>query len=140
MSKFLIFWQKFCFYVMDKSLFFSVFDETMFFFRFLTKTFFLRFWRKFFFAKLFFLAKTSFGELHLEKIHLANFIRRNFIWHRLATPIHSLALPGPTLATPVALIFSNGWTKTQTNAHSIMLNYIIDILLNLWKWCTKYEI
>ena len=85
------------------------------------------------FAKtIFFLfGENSFGELHLVKLQLANFIWqnfiwRNFIWRRLATPIYSLALPGSTLATPVALIFSNGWTNKHTHTNIHMLNYIID--------------
>ena len=63
--------------------------------------------------------ETTFGELHLVKLHW-----RNFILRRLVTPILSMASRGSTLAAPVALIFSNGPTNTQTNKH--LLNYIID--------------
>ena len=42
--------------------------------------------------------------------------------------IHSLALPGATLAMPVTLIISKGRTHKQTNTH--MPNYIIDYIMN----------
>ena len=115
-------------YVFEETFFVYVFDETFFFvFTFLTKLFFL-FLRSFLAKTFFYLAK-----LHLVKNHFANFILRNFISHRLATPIHSLALAGSTLATPVALIFLNGWTDRQTDrqtdrhthACSIIIDYII---------------
>ena len=69
---------------------------------FLLGIFFLRFRQKLlFFTFLMKLAKTFL----ISRLHLANFIWLNFIWRRLATPIYSLAL-----------IFSNGWTNTQTHA------------------------
>ena len=107
-------------------------DQTSFFLRF-DETFFLRFLWNFFFSETFFftfLNETSLfftflaiGKLHLVNIHLANFIWQNFIWRRLATPIHSLASPGCTLGTPEELIFSNGWTNTPTNKHTLAQLY-----------------
>ena len=111
--------------------FFYVFDET-FFLRFWRNFFCLRFWRN----SLFFRYCWNFlfcqNIFYLAKHHLANFIRptsfgetsfgdfisRNFIWPRLVTPILSLALPGSTLAMPVALICSNGLTDKQTNKNT----------------------
>ena len=96
---FLRFWRNFYFYVFDE-------------------TFFLRFWRNFFFFGQFFFCcfgqicfiwrnfiwRTSFGELHS-----GNFIRWNVIWRNFI----GVDWIGSTLATPVVLIFSNGWTHSH---------------------------
>ena len=89
--------------------FFYVFVKTLF----LPKHFFI--WRNFIWRTSF--GETSFGEL----------IWQNFIWRRLATPIHSLASPGLTLATPVVLIFSNGWTNRHTHAQ-LYYRYCIPVV------------
>ena len=98
-----------------------------------TKYFFLRFWQNFFFFYIFdetFLFGQFFfylAKLHLVKLHLANFIWQNFIW-RTSYGVDWLRQSIPWLCqVPVVLIFSNGWTDTQTNTH--LLNYIIDNLV-----------
>ena len=50
-------------------------------------------------------------KLHLVKCIWRIFLSRNFIWRRSAMP---------TMAAPVAMIFSNGLTSTH------FLNYVID--------------
>ena len=125
-----------------------MFVKNVFLFTFLMKLFFFTFLAKHFvfLAQIYFLAKTcfylgkvhlviliwrtlfgktSFGELHLVKLPLAKLHLAKLIWRRLATPIHSLAWPGSTLATPVALIFSNGWTDRQTDKQTHTCSIIL---------------
>ena len=63
------------------------------------------------------LCKTLFGELHLVKLHLGNFIWQNLIWRRLAAQIDYLALPSLTLAMPGVLIFFKRLDR-QTYIHT----------------------
>ena len=86
--------------------------------------FFLPFWGNFFFYLIeetfFFTFLPKLFFFFLPKIHLANFIWRNFIWRVHLTKLHLAkpGSPGSTPATPVTLIFSNGWTDRQTNKHT----------------------
>ena len=115
---FLRFWENFVFFRFWQNFIFltrSFFGGQRFFIFFLPKLVFG--WQTFIWQTSF--VETSLGKLHLGKLHFVN-----FIWHWLATPIHSLAVPGSTQAKPVALIVSNGWTDRQT--HAQLYNYIID--------------
>ena len=72
--------------------------QFLFFFNIFGPNFFWRFRRNF---------KTFFFLIFLTKLFFFTVLT-----------IYSLALPGSTLATPVALIFSNGWTNTHTHKHT----------------------
>ena len=94
--------QELC-YFLGPNYFFYVFDET-FFLRFWPK--FLRFWWNF------------------ANFIWWNFICWNCIWRRLATSIHSLALPGSTLLRQWYWFFQTaGQTHTHTNKHTLAQLY-----------------
>ena len=97
--------------------FFNVFDDTffrlwqIFFFYVCDETFFLCFSLKFFL--LTFLTKLFFFTFLTKLL---------FFWQNFSS-IHSLALPGSTLATPVALICSKGRTNTHAVKHTLAQLY-----------------